>query len=441
MTEDITGISSPTILECSKVNSSVCKAENDGGKNKCMDKDDIEPPPDGGTTAWVQVALTHLVFFNTWGVTNSFGVFQSYYTEKFNSTQSKVSIIGSVQVCFLFLAGIPAGRATDAGHFRVTFGLGVLLQLAGLFMTSLGTKYWHILLSQAICLGLGNGLTFCPSLALLSSYFARRRAFAVGLAAAGAATGGLVYPVVVNQLLFHRDVDFGWTVRALGFIMLGTYVPCLLWFRTRLPPRSSGPLIDPSALREKPFLFFTASMFLNFWGLYFAFFYLGSFAKEKLHMSESINLLMILNGVGVIGRILPNLMGDRCTGMLNTLIPISFIASLLVYCWAAIHSVAGLYVFAVIYGLFAASLQALFPAVATTMTPDPSRTGTRVGMIFSTVSIATLTGPIICGALVQKGTDGYLYAEMFAASSIFLGAAMALLARITKVGLSLKTKV
>lgn len=94
-----------------------------------------------------------------------------------------------------------------------------------------------------------------------------------------------------------------------------------------------------------------------------------------------------------------------------------------------------------IYGLFAASLQALFPAVVTTMTPDPSKTGTRVGMIFSTVSIATLTGPIICGALVQKSKDGYLYAEMFAASSILLGATLALLARIAKVGLSLKTKV
>lgn len=37
----------------------------------------IGPPPDGGFNAWFQVFLAHLVNFNTWGVVNSFGVFQT----------------------------------------------------------------------------------------------------------------------------------------------------------------------------------------------------------------------------------------------------------------------------------------------------------------------------------------------------------------------------
>ena len=399
------------------------------------------PPPDGGFVAWIQVLLMHLVFFNTWGVANSYGVFQQYYSEHLDVSQSAISWIGSVQMSFIFLIGVAAGRATDAGHFKIIFGAGVLLQLVGLFMTSLCTTYWQIFLAQAVCLGIGNGLTFCPALSVMAHYFKRNRAFAVGVAAAGGGTGGLVYPVVVNWMIDHDGSGFPWTVRVMGFVMLAIYLPCLLLFRPRLPPRKVGPLIDKSAFTELPFVFFSLSMFFSFWGLYFSFFYLGTFARDRIGMDDSINLLMVLNGVGIVGRIIPNIIGDRWTGMFNMLVPLIFAASLMVYCWAAVHSEDSLYIFAVIYGLIAAALQALFPAVATTMTPELNRTGTRVGMIFSIVSLATLTGPAIEGALIDRANGAYLDAQMFAASSIFLGALCATAARFAKTGWKLRIRV
>lgn len=151
--------------------------------------------------------------------------------------------------------------------------------------------------------------------------------------------------------------------------------------------------------------------------------------------------LMILNGVGIIGRTLPTIIAGRCVGMLNMLIPMSFALSFVMYCWAAVTSTAGLYVFAIVYRLIAASLQALFPAVSTTMTPDPSRTGTRVGMNMRFVSFSTLTGPAIGGAIIQGQKGGYLGAQMFAASCIVLGALTPLGARIAKAGFKLKIKV
>ncbi|EHK24142.1 uncharacterized protein TRIVIDRAFT_67765 [Trichoderma virens Gv29-8] len=398
-------------------------------------------PPDGGFTAWIHVLLMHIIFFNTWGVANGYGVFQEYYTQTLGQSQSSISWIGSVQVFFLFSIGAFAGRLTDLGYFRITFTCGVLLQLLGIFMTSLCTAYWQIFLAQSVCLGIGNGLTFCPAIAVLSQYFNKYRAFAVGLSAAGAAVGGLVYPVLINQLIFHHNFGFPWTLRIMGFIMLATYIPCLIWFKPRLPPRKTGGWTDTSAFSDVPFLFFSLSMFLNFWGLYFAFFYLGTFSRDKIGTKEPIDLLMVLNGVGIVGRVLPTIVADKWAGMLNMLIPMSFAASLLVFCWAAVSSTAGLYAFAIVYGLIAASLQALFPAVATTMTPDPSRTGTRVGMILGFVSFSTLTGPAICGAIIERQNGSYLGAQMFAASCILLGALMALAARIAKAGSKLRTKV
>lgn len=397
--------------------------------------------PDGGLIAWVQVALMHIVFFNTWGVANGYGIFQQYYTQTLDLSESAASWIGSVQVFLLFFIGVFAGRLTDGGYFRVIFSLGAFLQVLGVFMTSLATNYWQIFLAQAFCLGIGNGLTFCPALAVLSQYFKKKRAFSVGLAAAGGAVGGLVYPVLINWLIFKDGVGFPWALRAMGFIMLGTYIPCLIWFKPRIPPRKSGAWIDTSAFSEMPFVFFSLSMFFIFWGLYFAFFYMGTFARDQLQYAKPIYLLMVLNGVGVVGRTVPSIIADKWTGPLNALILLSFASSLLVYCWATINSIGGLFAFTVVYGFLAASLQALLPAVATTMTPHPSRTGTRVGMILGFVSFANLTGPAICGALIRRQDGSYLGAQMFAGSSILLGAVMALAARIAKAGTILCAKV
>lgn len=385
-------------------------------------------PVDSGATAWLHVVLMHIVFFNTWGVANGYGVFQEFYTRTLGQDESAVAWIGSVQVFFLFSIGVIAGRITDAGYFRVVFTCGVSLQVFALFMLSLCSTYWQIFLAQAVCLGIGNGLTFCPALAVLSQYFHTRRALAVGLSAAGAAVGGLVYPILIHWLLFRDDIGFSWTIRAMAFIMFATYAPCLVLFRPRLPPSDMAGWVDWSAFSDVAFIFFSLSMFLNFWGLYLAFFYLGTFARDQIGSSGDaapINLVMVLNGVGIIGRIFPPLVADKWTGMLNLLVPSSFMASVLVFCWAAVDSEAGLFAFAVVYGILAAALQALFPAVAITMTPTPEKTGTRVGMIFSFVSLANLTGPAICGAIIRQRGGSYIGAQMFGASSILLGAIMA----------------
>ena len=177
---------------------------------------------------------------------------------------------------------------------------------------------------------------------------------------------------------------------------------------------------------------------MNFWGLYFAFYYVrasspdldfadvsqvGSFARNILGLSQeqSINDLLVINGVGMIGRLVPAYLADHYFGPLNTLIPFAFISGLLLFCWAAVSDSGGLLAFDVIYGLFAAGIQSLFPATLTSLTTDIKKAGVRMGMVFSVVSFACLTGPPLGGALLEKRGGGYLYAQMFAASALTCG--------------------
>lgn len=160
----------------------------------------VPPPPDGGFHAWAQVVSGHLVVALTWGYAASFGVFQNHYEATLPQSPSDISWIGGFQVfCLLFISAL-SGRATDAGMARLVVGLGSVLVLLGTFMTSLATTYWEIFLAQGLCIGIGQGLMWLPSVTLISTYFVRLRVFAVTAAATGTSTGGIIFPAMIQYL-------------------------------------------------------------------------------------------------------------------------------------------------------------------------------------------------------------------------------------------------
>ncbi|OKL63022.1 hypothetical protein UA08_02046 [Talaromyces atroroseus] len=395
------------------------------------------PPPDGGIRAWSQVLLAHFVIANTWGYTNSFGMFQTYYTETLHQSPSDISWIGSVQTFLIFFIGTFSGRATDAGYFKFTWACGMFIATLSLFMTSLCTEYWQIFLSQGIMQGIGCGLMFCPTLSLLPTYFDKRRALAMSATAAGSATGGLIIPAMINSLL--KEAGFAWTMRALGFFTLATLLPGLFFLRQRLPPRPSGPIVELAAFKEIPYLCFAIGMFFVLWGLYVGFFYVGSYARDILGVSTSTStdLLMVMGGIGLPGRIVPGLVSDAWTGPLNLLIPFAISTAVTAYGWYGVHSTPSLYVWAVIYGLVSAGIQGLFPVALSSLTDDLKKTGVRMGMVLSIVAFAALTGNPIAGALVQADDDGsYLYMQMFMGSVMLLGTILLVIARVNRFGLT-----
>lgn len=438
-TDQVSSKAQPIDQQDGEVTIDDCNSENDEVPHLFAHH---PPPPDGGWAAWLQIILGHLVMFNTWGMANSFGIFEEYYSKTLlkSNTAAQISLIGSLELFFLFAVGVVAGRATDEGYFRVVFVSGIILQLIGLFLTSLCTKYWQIFLAQAVCQGIGSGCTYTPALVIISQYFVRNRAFAIAIAASGTATGGLVYPAVANTMITNSKYGFPWTMRVMGFIALAAYAPCAVFLKPRVPKRDSGSLIEWSAFKEPAFSFFTFGLFFIFWGIYCTFFYLGTFAQQIIGVSKPFNLIMVLNGVGLIGRIVPSILSDRWFGMLNVLIVVSFGSTVIMFCWAAVSSVAGLYVFAAVYGLVVAGVQALFSASATTMTPDIRKTGTRLGMIVSIIGLATLTGPSIQGALISNDSGRYLYAQLFAGLSMAVGLCLLVIARVSKTGWILRAR-
>lgn len=113
------------------------------------------------------------------------GVFQTYYTGALGESQSTVSWVGSLQLWVLFFMSTFSGRALDAGLYRPTLWIGTVILLLGVFMTSLCSNLWQLLLAQGLCSGLGSGIIFCPTLGLVTTYFSKRKGIAVAVVTSG----------------------------------------------------------------------------------------------------------------------------------------------------------------------------------------------------------------------------------------------------------------
>lgn len=150
-------------------------------------------------TAWSRVLVSHLLVVNGFGYLSSFALFESHWVTTLQRSASDVSWVGSFQMFLLFFIRTLSGRAMDAGYFRSLIWSGCGLQLLGVFTTSVCQKYWQLLLSQGVVQGLGNGLLFTPAVTLVSTYFSKNRAVALGIAACGAPIGGIVFPVVCSE--------------------------------------------------------------------------------------------------------------------------------------------------------------------------------------------------------------------------------------------------
>ncbi|KAK8014754.1 major facilitator superfamily transporter [Apiospora arundinis] len=393
------------------------------------------PPPDGGKAAWLACLCAHLVVMNTWGFINSFGVFQTYYTTLLSRSPSEVSWIGSIQVFLTFFIGTFAGRLTDAGFFRPVLAVGTFLLILGIFTTSAATSYWQLLLSQGLCMGIGSGCLFTPAISVVSTYFDKKRSLAIGITASGSVTGGLIFPAMARQLL--PAIGFGWTVRAIGFVQLGSCLFANFFMKPRLPPRMTGSLVEWSAFREMEYTFFAIGMFFNFWGVYFGFYYLSSFARSELEMhphlsySDSLNLLLLTNGVGLIGRLGPNYFADR-VGPLNLLIPTCLITGIALLSWIAVDAPRSALRLVRFLRHRGRGIQSLFPAGLSSLTTDLRKRGTRMGMVFTIVSFAVLTGNPIAGAIIAASGGEYWGAQTFTGCSLLLGMCLICCARLTR---------
>ena len=375
-------------------------------------------------------------------MTNCFGVFQTYYARELlqHVSPSSISWIGSTQSFLLLFVGVISGPLFDAGHLHLLLGTGAVLIGVGLMATSVCTEYWQVVLAQGLCMGVGTGCLYVPSLAIVPQWFGRRhKALAVGLVTCGSSFGGVIYSLMFQGL--QPRLGFPWATRVMGFMAIATLAVALSVLRRRkdgdddaaaAAARKSRPLLELAAFRERPYVIYCAAMWPSFLGFITPVFYLQPFALEHglAGSSVALYLVAILNASSVPGRIAPSFVAERI-GPVQTMFLCIFLTGTAVFGWTACGSGGpgagqGSIAFAVLFGFFSGGIVALPPVVLSSFTRDPSRLGTRLGMSSMFNALGSLFGAPIAGAILKSRAGGWLGLQLYS-GFLFMATALGFL--------------
>ncbi|KAK3343238.1 major facilitator superfamily domain-containing protein [Neurospora tetraspora] len=408
------------------------------------------PPPNGGLAAWLQVASVFFIFFNTWGLLNTFGIFQTYYESPSSIFQppgsvssSNISWIGSIQSFMVLLGGLVSGPLYDRGYLKHLICVGAFGVVFGHMMLSLVSEFWQALLAQGFVVGLGAGMMFTPGVTVLQSYFSTKIGLATGLAAAGSSFGGVVYPIVFYRLIDR--IGYGWSVRVIGFIALGTLAVPVVFLKQRVKSGRVRAFVDVTAFSDGPYMLFTFGAFVGFIGLYTMLFYLSFFGLDTgaTDPAMAFYIVPILNAASMFGRTLPNWLSDKA-GPFNILIPGALVCGALTLAMMGVKSLGAIIVVAILFGFFSGVFIALPTVCYIVLTKDKSRLGSRIGLGYAFLGLATLIGGPGGGAILQQtghgGHNNWTGMWTFGGVMLLVSGALFMVLRGWKFGVNLTTK-
>ena len=168
------------------------------------------------------------------GVNGAFGVYYLALLEEFSWSRSDGATIASANFFVYAIASPLVGLAFDRFGPRLLMPLGAFLVGAGLVASSFATSLMGMYVSYGIITALGQGaLSFVGHNALISFWFVRRRATAIGIASMGQGVGALVMVPLTQILIDH--FGWRWTYIVTGSILLLILLPANALFQRRTP--------------------------------------------------------------------------------------------------------------------------------------------------------------------------------------------------------------
>lgn len=392
---------------------------------------------------WYIVAASLLIIILDGLLLYSFGVFLPYLNEDFGLSRAAGSSLFSFRSLVQAPAFILAGRMIDKFDPRAVIFGGGLIAAAGMFFSGVAETTWQLYVSYGFFVGLGDAVLYITCVALVSRWFVKKRALAIGIITTGVPLSGLI----TNPLTAWLINGFG--VRnalfALGGLMLTVLMSAFV-LRSRPEDKNLRPYGEEnSGTYEKSREGSAAARNGGDWGaieaistpnywLMYSMYFLG-FTTFLIVVTQFYNFEIDLGvaalaaagppaaiGLGsIIGRtllssILAEVLEYRKVILICFFAQGSSIMLLLIFdhVWA-------FYLFGFLFGFFYSAWVPIFPTLLGKFFGLRSL-GTIYGIFGTSYSIAAIGGPLLAG-YVHDVAGTYTYPFVFTIICCYLAAA------------------
>jgi MFS family permease len=373
----------------------------------------------------------------------SFGVFLPFLNEEFGFSRAMGSSIFSLRSFVLAFSLTLAGKLVDKYDPRKVVLAGGIIAALGVFSSGLATKGWQLYLTYGLLIGLGDGVLYITCVAVVSRWFVKKRALAIGIITTGIPLSGLITNPLTAWLISSfgvRDAFFSLA----GIIMISILSALLLRgypADKNLKPygeengdRSKTQPIQSKIKNNDDWKALEAISTPTFWFMYSMYFL--SFTTFLIVVIHLFNFAIDLGipplvasgapaaiGIGsLVGRIV---LSALLTEVIHTtkvlLICFLFQGSsiLLILGFGEIWS---FYLFGLLFGFFYSGTVPIFPTLLGRFF-GLSALGTIYGFFGTSYSVAAIGGPLIAG-YIHDVTGTYLYSFILAVAFCYMAASL-----------------
>lgn len=164
----------------------------------------LPPIPDGGW-GWMVVCAAFLTAACADGLAYSFGILHEEFTNYFEQSQSKTSLIGSLFISAPLISGPIMSALVDRYGCRTMTMIAAFLSTIGFLLAAVSNSVEMLCLTLGFFSGTTMGIFYVTAVVPVAFWFDKRRTLAVSIASCGVGVGTLIYSPLTDFLLQHYD--------------------------------------------------------------------------------------------------------------------------------------------------------------------------------------------------------------------------------------------
>ena len=332
----------------------------------------LTKPEQNPRYGWVMVAVASILMGMGVGSLWSIAIFLKPILAEFGWLRGQTTFAFMAGTVSMGVGGIVMGALADRYSTRWVVLIGALGLGSSYLLLARVTSAWEFYLFYCLMGGVGSAALWAPLLANVGGWFEHNKGLAMGLTMSGVALGNAGMIKFAGYLI----VLYGWqqAYSTLGLICLAVLVPVSLLVRNppqrETSPGASNTLRTPATRAQEDM---SAGALVGWLGLA-AFFCCISFSTNLVHLAAltqdlgfdsntAATVLFLLFLSSFVGRVSFGKLSDSIGGVASFLLSASG-QTLLIFWFTQLHSLAGLSVLALVFGLvYSGTMTSLMIAV------------------------------------------------------------------------------